>query len=140
GVVLTGGGGGRGGRAGWGEKILGRAGGVYSRAPGRERLGAGGEWVQRLLPLQVPAASPNLTANEAMAFSAIQLFVERATGSSGEFRLTDADAPVVAEVCRRLDGIALAIELAAGRIDTLGLHGLAARLDDRFRLLTRGRR
>src|SRR5262245_38267379 len=122
------------------EQIFGRAAEVYILATSREPLRAEGEWVQRLLPLQVPAASPNLTADEAMAFSAIQLFVERATGSSGEFRLTDADAPVVAEVCRRLDGIALAIELAAGRIDTLGLHGLAARLDDRFRLLTRGRR
>jgi predicted ATPase len=75
-----------------------------------------------------------------MSFSAVQLFAERATASADGFRLTDADAPVVAEICRRLDGIALAIELAAGRIDVLGLQGLAARLDDRFRLLTRGRR
>src|SRR5262249_1535707 len=80
------------------------------------------------------------TAADAMAFSAIQLFVERATASSDGFQLTDDNASVVAKICRRLDGIALAIELAAGRIDVFGLQGLAARLDDRFRVLTRGRR
>jgi predicted ATPase len=56
------------------------------------------------------------------------------------FRLTDDNAPAVAEICRRLDGIALAIELAAGRVDSFGVIGVAARLDDRFRLLTGGRR
>ena len=54
--------------------------------------------------------------------------------------MTDADAPLVAQICRRLDGIALAIELAAGRVGAFGLHGVAARLDDRFQLLTHGRR
>src|SRR5262249_34809845 len=122
------------------EEIFNRAPDVCILATSREPLRAEGERVQRLLPLEVPPTSARLTADAAMTFSAIQLFVERATGSSGEFRLADADAPVVADICRRLDGIALAIELAAGRIDVLGLHGLAARLDDRFRLLTRGRR
>jgi len=56
------------------------------------------------------------------------------------FELTDANVAVVADVCRRLDGIALAIELAAGRVDAFGVRGLAALLDDRFRVLTRGRR
>src|SRR5262249_46958093 len=126
--------------AAWAEEIFNRAPGVQILATSREPLRAKGERVQRLMPLEVPTPSLALTADQAMGFSAIQLFVERARGSSSNFRLTDADAPVVAEICRRLDGIALAIELAAGRIDVLGLHGLAERLDDRFRLLTRGRR
>ncbi len=75
-----------------------------------------------------------------LAFPAIQLFVERAAAVLDGFELTDANAPIIADICRRLDGIALAIELAAGRIDAFGLRELAARLDDRFRLLTRGRR
>src|SRR5216683_1137262 len=79
-------------------------------------------------------------SNFTMAFPAIQLFVERAAAVLDGFELTDANAPIIADICRRLDGIALAIELAAGRIDAFGLRELAARLDDRFRLLTRGRR
>jgi len=122
------------------EQVFHRAPGVHILSTSRESLRAEGERVQRLLPLEVPFASAKITADEAMSFSAVQLFVERATASADGFRLTDADAPVVAEICRRLDGIALAIELAAGRIDALGLQGLAAHLDDRFRLLTRGRR
>ena len=122
------------------EQVFHRAPGVHILTTSRESLRAEGERVQRLLPLEVPPASPKITADEAISFSAIQLFVERATASADGFRLTDADAPVVSDICRRLDGIALAIELAAGRIDVLGLQGLAARLDDRFRLLTRGRR
>src|SRR5262249_40956830 len=101
---------------------------------------AQGERVQRLGPLGVPAVSTGLTAVEALAYPAVQLFVERATESLDTFELTDADAEVVADVCRRLDGIALAIELAAGRVDAFGVKGLAAHLDDRFRLLMRGRR
>jgi predicted ATPase len=68
------------------------------------------------------------------------LFVDRASAVSDAFELTDADAPIIADICRRLDGIPLAIELAAGRIDAFGVRGLAERLDDRFRLLTSGRR
>jgi predicted ATPase len=122
------------------EQVFHRAPGVHILTTSRESLRAEGERVQRLLPLEVPPASAKITADEAMSFSAIQLFVERATASADGFRLSDADALVVAEICRRLDGIALAIELAAGRVDVLGLQGLAAHLDDRFRLLTRGRR
>jgi predicted ATPase len=103
-------------------------------------LRAGGERVQRLAPLELPPASVPPTAAEMLKYAAIQLFVERATASSDEFRLTDANAAIAAEICRRLDGIALAIEIAAGSIDVFGIAGLAAQLDDRFRLLTRGRR
>jgi len=122
------------------EEIFLRAPGVHILATSREPLRAEGERVQRLTPLETPPSSSNLRAAEALKFSAIQLFVERATASSDEFKLTDANAPIVAEICRRLDGIALAIELAAGSIDVFGIGGLAERLDDRIRLLTRGRR
>jgi predicted ATPase/DNA-binding winged helix-turn-helix (wHTH) protein len=106
----------------------------------REPLCAEGECVRRLMPLKVPAATRKLTATEALAFPAVQLFVERAIERLDTFELTDADAPIVAEICRKLDGIALAIELAAGRVDAFGLRELARLLDDRFRLLMRGRR
>jgi predicted ATPase len=106
----------------------------------REPLCAEGECVRRLMPLKVPPATRKLTAIEALEFSAVQLFVERAIERSDAFDLSDIGAPIVAEICRKLDGIALAIELAAGRVDAFGLRELATLLDDRFRLLMRGRR
>ena len=81
-----------------------------------------------------------MTATEALSYPAVQLFVDRVKSSVGQFELSDTDAPIVADICRRLDGIALAIELAAGRVDVFGLPGVAARLEDRVRLLTHGRR
>src|SRR5262249_38702448 len=122
------------------EQVLRGAPGVRILATSREPMRAEGERVLRLSPLGVPAASGGLTAVQAMTYPAIQLFVERATESLDTFELTEADAPVIADICRRLDGIALAIELAAGRVDAFGVRGLAALLDDRFRVLTRGRR
>src|SRR5208283_796082 len=98
------------------------------------------ERVHRLSPLTSPPESAGLTATEALGFPAVQLFVERAAATLDEFELTDADAPIVADICNKLDGIALAIELTAARIDTFGVRGVAAHLDDRLRLLTRGRR
>lgn len=109
-------------------------------ATSREPLRANGEWVERLPPLGLPPASPSTTAAEALAFPAVQLFVDRAASCLGGYELSDADAVVVADICRRLDGIALAIELAAGRLDTLGVRGLASSLKDSFLVLTRGRR
>jgi predicted ATPase len=94
----------------------------------------------RLTPLAMPEVSDGLTAPIAMTYSAVQLFVERAAMCLGEFSLTDAHAPAVANICRRLDGIPLAIEMAAGRVDVFGIAGLAGVLDDRFRLAMRGRR
>ena len=122
------------------EDILNRAAGVHILATSREPLRAAGERVQRLAPLELPPVAAASVAAEMIKYPAIQLFVERATASSDEFRLTDANASIVAEICRRLDGIALAIEIAAGSIDVFGIAGLAAQLDGRFRLLTRGRR
>ena len=122
------------------EALLKGAPGVSILATSREPLRVEGEWVQRLSPLGLPPVSATLTADEALASPAVQLFVERAAASLGGLRLADRDAPIVAEICRRLDGIALAIEFAAGRLDTFTLGELASLLDDRFRVLTRGRR
>jgi len=106
----------------------------------REPLSAQGEWVYRLPSLEVPPETARMASTQALTYPAVQLFVERAMQTSDGFELSDADAPVVCSLCRRLDGMPLAIELAAARVDSLGLHGLAAGLDDRLRLLTRGRR
>ncbi|MEV1179553.1 AfsR/SARP family transcriptional regulator, partial [Nonomuraea sp. NPDC049784] len=73
-------------------------------------------------------------------FSAVRLFVTRTAAAAHGFALTPGNAEAVAVLCRRLDGIPLALELAATRVRTLGMHGLLARLDDRFRLLTTGHR
>jgi len=122
------------------ENLLKGAAGVGILATSREPLRAEGESVYRLPPLEVPPVSTDSSAPEALTYSAVQLFVERVTSSLGRFELSDSDVPVVVDICRRLDGIALAIELAAGRVEVFGLLGLAARLEDRVRLLTNGRR
>jgi predicted ATPase len=113
---------------------------IHILATSRQPLLVEGEQLHRLSPLAVPAGSAGLTAAEALAFPAVQLFVERAAASLDGFELADADAPLVADICRRLDGIALAIELAAGRVDAFGIRGLAGLLDDRLQLLRGGRR
>jgi predicted ATPase/DNA-binding winged helix-turn-helix (wHTH) protein len=110
-------------------------------ATSREPLRAEGEWLHRLAPLELPPqARPSPTAIEALGYSAVELFNERATATTDSFVLDDADVPAVLEICRRLDGVPLALELAAARVDTFGVVGLAARLDDRFGVLTSGRR
>ena len=123
------------------EDVYAAAPGVHILATSQEPLRAAGERVHRLSPLESPAATAGLTAAEALTFPGVQLFVERAAAANlNGFELRDGDAPVVAEICRRLDGIPLAIELATGCVDAFGVHELASRLDDRFRLLTSGRR
>ena len=109
-------------------------------ATSRESMRVSGEILFRLAPLAMPEVSDILTAPIAMTYSAVQLFVERAAMCMGEFSLTDAHAPAVANICSHLDGIPLAIEMAAGRVDAFGIAGLADVLDDRFRLAMRGRR
>jgi predicted ATPase len=99
-----------------------------------------GERVHRLGPLNSPEPSSTLTAAEAAAFPAVQLFVERVTAIVEDFALTDANASPVVAICRRLDGLPLAIEFAAPRVQVLGVEGLAARLDDSLRLLGAQRR
>jgi predicted ATPase/DNA-binding winged helix-turn-helix (wHTH) protein len=122
------------------ESLLKGAADVGVLTTSREPLRAEGESVYRLPSLEVPPASVDLIAKDALTYPAVQLFVERVASRVDGFELSDSDAPVVADICRKLDGLALAIELAAGRVDVFGLLGVAARLDDRLRLLTHGRR
>jgi predicted ATPase/DNA-binding winged helix-turn-helix (wHTH) protein len=121
------------------NEILTQVAGVKILVTSREPLLVAGERVRRLSGLATPPSSPHLNAEEALTFSAVQLFVDRATDKLESFRLSDAEAPAVAEICRRLDGLALAIEFAATRIDSFGVSGLLKQLDDRFRHLV-GRR
>jgi predicted ATPase/DNA-binding winged helix-turn-helix (wHTH) protein len=113
---------------------------VHILATSREPLRVEGERVYRLSPLASPPVSAGLNAAEALAFPAVQLFVERAVENSDDFAFSDADVPLVADICRKLDGLPLAIEFAAARVEAFGVRGLAAHLDDRLRLLTSGRR
>ncbi len=110
-------------------------------ATSREPLRAEGEWLHRLAPLELPPQEKiSPTAAEALGYSAVELFNERATATTDSFVLNDAEVPAVLEICRRLDGVPLALELAAARVDTFGVGELATRLDDRFGVLTSGRR
>ncbi|MGA7859933.1 MAG: hypothetical protein WCA11_18490, partial [Terracidiphilus sp.] len=122
------------------EAILAHAPEIHLLPTSREPLRAAGEWVQRLAPLAIPPSTPELNAAEAMHFAAVQLFVERLRAWDGSFELADGDARVIADICARLDGLPLAIELAATRVPLFGLPGLSDRLDDRFNILTKGRR
>lgn len=117
------------------DEILAAAPRAQVLATTREILRARGEAVHRLAPLSAPPHTDKLTASEAQAFPAVELFVERASACREGFNLSDADAPVVADICRRLEGIALAIELAATRVDSFTLRELSALLENKFRLL-----
>jgi predicted ATPase/DNA-binding winged helix-turn-helix (wHTH) protein len=122
------------------EKIFRDAPQVHILVTSREALRAEGEQVHHLAPLECPPYAESLTAIQALGFPAVQLFVKQVTNSDHGFELTDPDAPIVAEICRRLDGIALALELAAARVGVHGVQGTASLLDKQFRLLWRGRR
>jgi predicted ATPase/DNA-binding winged helix-turn-helix (wHTH) protein len=114
--------------------------GVVLLATSREALSVAGEHAYPVPLLDMPPRSTSLTATQAMEHSAVQLFVERAASALGRFSLTDETAPVAAEICRRLDGIPLAIELAAPRLKVLKPEALQTRLDDQLQLLTAGSR
>lgn len=108
-------------------------------ATSRQALGIIGEVVWRVPPLALPHPAPPLPALDHLAqVEAIQLFVERARCHQSAFALTRENAPAVVELCRRLDGLPLAVELAAARMQVLTPQQITARLDDRFRLLTGG--
>ncbi|MFZ0031973.1 MAG: helix-turn-helix domain-containing protein [Candidatus Cybelea sp.] len=111
-------------------------------ATSREPLKAAGERTFRLASLRVPSAeaTPGLDAAGAAAYGAIALFRDRACAVDHHFTLTQENAPIVAEICRRLDGIPLAIELAAARVNLLSVKAIAERLDNRFLILTAGAR
>jgi predicted ATPase len=122
------------------EDIVSAAPELHVIATSREPLRANGETVRRLGPLAAPLEGEPLTVADAIQFPAIQLFVERATAAHQGFELNVSNVKVVAEICRRLDGIALAIELAARRTDAFAVSELLFLLKDRFQLLTHGRR
>jgi predicted ATPase/DNA-binding winged helix-turn-helix (wHTH) protein len=122
------------------ETLLRSAPGTTVLATSRERFRAECEWVHQLSPLNTPPESSILSAQEARAYPAVEMFEERAACALGGYQISDADAPYIAEICRRLDGIALAIELAAGRLAGLGVQGLARSLEDCFSILKNGRR
>ncbi|HSQ00552.1 MAG TPA: AAA family ATPase [Candidatus Dormibacteraeota bacterium] len=116
-------------------ELVDRPGAVAILATSREPLGVEGEQVFRVPSLALAAADGDPAASEA-----VRLFVERAAAADAGFALTPDIAPTVADICRRLDGIPLAIELAAARVRHLSPAEIARRLDDRFRLLTGGPR
>jgi predicted ATPase/DNA-binding winged helix-turn-helix (wHTH) protein len=120
--------------------VLSGAPGVSILATSREPLGVTGEYEYRIAPLSSPQPSSRLTVAEAEAFPAVQLFVERVTAMVEDFALSDENAALVGDICRRLDGLPLAIEFAAPRVEVLGVEGLAARLDDSLQLLGTRRR
>jgi predicted ATPase len=99
-----------------------------------------GEHVHLLYSLECPPEDVGSTAMEVLKYPAAQLFMERAAASGYDAALSDNDAPILARICRRLDGVALAIELAASRVGSLGIRGTAELLDNRFSLLWHGRR
>jgi predicted ATPase/class 3 adenylate cyclase len=109
-------------------------------ATSREALGIEGEHVFPVPSLGLPRLDHAVGAVEAGKWEAIRLFVDRASAANPGFALTDQNATVVAQICHRLDGIPLAIELAAARVRALPVEQIAARLDDRFRLLAGGNR
>lgn len=108
-------------------------------ATSREPLGIEGERVYRVPSMSLPPKDA-ISAADLAASDSVQLFAERARAHEPRFVLDDAAAPLVATICRRLDGIPLALELAAARLSSMSLLHLSERLDQRFRLLTGGSR
>jgi predicted ATPase len=113
---------------------------VHILATSRETLQVEGEHVYWMAPLACPPEDTVPTAAVAQTFPAIQLFVERALASGAQLNFGDAEAAIVVGMCRKLDGVALAIELAARRVEAYGLHQTAALLDQRLTLLWVGPR
>lgn len=113
---------------------------VHILATSREALRVEGEQVYRLAPLAVPPDGSGLTAAVARTYPALELFLERATAGGARIALDDSNAAIAARICRKLDGMALAIELAAGRVEAYGLEQTATLLDERLNLLWQGQR
>jgi predicted ATPase/DNA-binding winged helix-turn-helix (wHTH) protein len=114
--------------------------GLWMLAASREPLGLPGESLHHLPPLALPASGAGLNAQDALAHPAIALFCERARSRCGDFVLRDRDVPALVELCRRLDGLPLAIELAAARIELFSVGEILDQMNYRFHLLADGRR
>ncbi len=119
------------------SRLVGAATAVRVLATSQEPLHVDGEQVYRLGPLAVPEQMPTQAP---IAYGAVRLFVERARALMSNFRLGEAETAAVVEICRRLDGLPLAIELAAARVPVLGVAGVRDKLGERFRILTGGSR
>lgn len=113
------------------EKLFGETEQLHILVTSREPLRAEGEHVHRLCSLTYPPEMCGLTATGALKFSAVQLLVERVHNNDNAFILSDNDAPMVAHICRKLDGMPLAIELAAGQVEAYGIQGIAELLNSR---------
>ncbi|TXC80309.1 transcriptional regulator [Paraburkholderia azotifigens] len=122
------------------EELYRNSPGIYILVTSREIVNVDGEFVFRLPPLDVPPPAEVLKAREALNYSAIRLFVERVVQAGCHFELTDDNAQAVSRLCRGLDGIALAIELAARQMPTFGLVGILELVDKKSRLMWHGRR
>src|SRR6266403_1415438 len=108
---------------------------IHVLTTSRELLKVEGEHCYRVPPLDCPPDGSEQTADAVLRYPAAQLFVQRVAARAGSFALTDEEAPFVAEICRKLDGLPLAIELAAGQVAALGVKGTVARLLSRLELL-----
>ena len=113
---------------------------LHLLATSREAMRVEGEHVHELSALACPPEDGNMSAHDVLQYPAIQLLVDRVRAVRGDFELGDMDASIAAGICRRLDGIPLAIELAAGRVDIFGLSKTASLLDERLNLSWVGRR
>jgi predicted ATPase/DNA-binding winged helix-turn-helix (wHTH) protein len=122
------------------EHVFREAPNVHILATSREALRVDGEYACVLPPLECPPLDVALNADEAQAFPAVKLFMACVAASGSNFELSDETAPIVAGICARLDGNALAIEFAAGRVGAYGIEGLASLLESRFGLDWRGKR
>jgi len=121
-------------------RILQTAPNVHILASSRETLGVPGEITYLVQSLDLPDVE-HLPSTETLSqYEAVKLFIDRATSVAPSFNVTNENAPALAQICHRLDGIPLAIELAAAKIRVLSVEQIAKRLDDRFRLLTGGSR
>jgi predicted ATPase/DNA-binding winged helix-turn-helix (wHTH) protein len=118
-------------------RLLGSAARLHALVTSQEPLRVGNEQVYRLGPLSVPERE---STREPTAYGAVHLFVERVRALLPRYRFTESESGPVVEICRRLDGLPLAIELAAARVPVLGVAGVRDRLGERFRMLTGGSR
>ena len=126
--------------AAFAEQVLRHSAGTRTLATSREALGVAGEVAWRLPSLRTAPPDAAGSIDDFLAYPASRLFVERAQAVAPTFRLTPTNLGAAARVCHQLDGIPPALELAAARVGALTVEQLAERLDDRFALLTRGRR
>lgn len=122
------------------QRVLQTAPGVKLMASSRDALQTAGETVIHVPPLAAPEADAAMTPAALAQIDAVRLFTDRAAAAQPNFRVTDSNAGAVAAICRRLDGIPLALELAAARTRAMTVEAIASRLDDRFKLLVTGDR